>query len=456
MRAPRLTVRITLSFAAGALVASGVLATATYFLTERFLVAQQEHNVLHQTYFNALAIHDGLLSSAPDIPGLLDTLPTGGDTNAVVEHRGRWYSSSLSVSRDALPGALRTRVLRGEVIRGWGDVGHQPVLIVGVPLPGVAGAYFQVADESGLARTLATLRDVLLGTAAGVTILGAGAGVWASRRLTAPIRAVAGAAQRISGGDLTTRLPAESDAELAGLVDSFNAMVDSLYERIQRDARFAADVSHELRSPLTTLSTSLSVLKGRRDELSSRGRDALDLLAEEVTRFQRLVEDLLEISRADAMNDGVARVPVRIGEFVSQLLSDPRYSNVSADLDPQVRDAVVVGDKRRLELVLRNLLDNAESYAGGATCVTVQPSSTGVAILVDDDGPGVPPADRNRIFERFTRGESNRRRASSGGTGLGLALVREHVRAFGGEVSVQDGPGGGARFVVELPLERAA
>lgn len=456
MRAPRLTVRITLSFAAGALVVSGVLATATYFLTERFLVAQQEHNVLHQSYFNALVIHGGLLSRTPDIPGLLDTLPTGGDTNAVVAHRGRWYSTSLSISRDALPAVLRTRVLKGQVIRAWADVGHQPVLIVGVPLTAVSGAYFQVADEAGLERTLATLRDVLLGTAAGVTILGAAAGVWASRRLTAPIRAVARAAHRISGGDLTTRLPGESDAELAGLVDSFNAMVDSLHDRIQRDARFAADVSHELRSPLTTLSTSLSVLKGRRDELSSRGRDALDLLSDEVARFQRLVEDLLEISRADASGDRMARVPVRISEFVLRLLSDPRYSGVTPDLDPRLRDAVVVGDTRRLEQVLRNLLDNAESYAGGATSVTLTSSPTGVAIFVDDAGPGVPPADRDRIFERFTRGQTNRRRASSSGTGLGLALVREHVRAFGGEVSVHDRPGGGARFVVELPLERAA
>jgi two-component system sensor histidine kinase MtrB len=449
----RLSVRITATFAAGALLVAVILAAGAYFLTSHFLIQQQERSALRQSLFSAAVVRDGLQAQAPDVPGLLDTLPSGAETNAVIEKSGRWYSSSLTVSRDALPDAVRRRVLAGEVVRAWGKSNAHPALVVGVALPAVDGAYFQLIDESALDRTLSVLRAVLLAAAVVATAAGASVGWWASRRLTAPLRTVAAAAERIAAGDLHTHLPSEIDGELAGLVTSFNAMVDALRGRIERDARFAGDVSHELRSPLTTLSTSLSVLQGRRDELSERGRGALDLLAFEVSRFQRLVEDLLEISRSDAGEATSEREPVRICELVLNLLADARYGDIKTDIDSRLLDSVVIGDKRRLEQALRNLLDNAEAHAGGATCVAVQPSPSGVALIVDDAGPGVPVEERDRIFDRFARGRTARRRGSAGGTGLGLALVREHAQAHGGEVAVCDRPGGGARFVIELPAE---
>jgi two-component system, OmpR family, sensor histidine kinase MtrB len=270
--------------------------------------------------------------------------------------------------------------------------------------------------------------------------------------LTAPLRAVAAATRRLAGGNLDTTLPAERDRELSVLVDSFNTMVATLRARIERDARFAADVSHELRSPLTTLSTSLNVLQGRRNELSERGRSALDLLAVELVRFQRLVEDLLEISRADAEALHSESEPVRIGELILNLLEQPQYATVSADLDSSAIDAVIEGDKRRLQQVLRNLLDNAATHAGGATRVSAHARGDAVTVFVDDLGPGIAPDERERIFDRFTRGRGAARRASQSGTGLGLALVFEHVRAHGGRVWATDTPEGrGARFAVELP-----
>jgi signal transduction histidine kinase len=432
-----------------------ILAAGAYFLTSHVLVQQQERSALRQTLFNAAVVRNGLEAQTPDVPGLLDTLPSGAETNAVIEKSGRWYSSSLTVSRDALPQAVRRRTLAGQVVRAWSTSNGHPALVVGVALPAVDGAYFQLTDESALDRTLSVLRAVLLAAAVVAALAGALVGWWASRRLTAPLRAVAAAAERIAVGDLHTHLPSETDGELAGLVTSFNAMVDALRGRIERDARFAADVSHELRSPLTTLSTSLAVLRGRRNELSERGQGALDLLSFEVNRFQRLVEDLLEISRSDAGESAADPEPVRICELVLKLLSEPRYQEIKTDIDSRLLDSVVLGDKRRLEQALRNLLDNAETHAGGATCVAVLPHPTGLAVIVDDAGPGVPVEERDRIFDRFARGRNARRRGSAGGTGLGLALVREHARAHGGEVTVCDRPGGGARFVIELPAKQA-
>jgi two-component system sensor histidine kinase MtrB len=447
---PGLSVRITAMFTFGALLISGAIAAGVSFATGRFLLSQQERNVLHQTYVNAAIVRARLSGPNPNIPELLDALTTGGSAQTVISTGGRWYSSSLLVSRDTLPSQLRNATLRGSVETQWTRLNGIPELAVGVPLPAVQSAYFQVTDESSLQRTLSIVGSVLIAAAAVTTAAGAGVGWWASRRLTAPLRAVTAAAERISSGDLGTRLPDTRDPDIAGLASSFNTMVTTLRDRMDRDARFAANVSHELRSPLTTLTTSLGLLEARRDELSPRGRDALALLGNEVRRFDRLVDDLLEISRADTQTGIADAEPVRIGELLLHLLHEPPYATVHTEFRNGALAAAVIGDKRRLQQVLRNLLDNAEMHAGGAKQVTVTATATTVDIDVDDAGPGVPEAERHRIFDRFARGRTASR-TSAGGSGLGLALVAEHVRLHGGSVSVSSSPFGGARFTVSLP-----
>jgi signal transduction histidine kinase len=452
----RLSLRITVAFAVGGLLVSTAVALSAYLFTYHFLVRQQEHDALRQSYLGAAIVRDRLRTGETDVPEILDSLApdtTSVPAEAVVYADNRWFSSSLLVSRDTLPQSLRTTVLGGSAALMWTRVGATDQVVVALPIPAVGAAYFNVIDESSLARTLATLRSILLTAASATTAAGAALGWWASRRLTRPLRAVTTASAEIGAGRLDTRLGEEDDADLSGLVHSFNAMADSLRDRLERDARFTADVSHELRSPLTTLRTSLAVLEGRRDELSERGRSALDLVAGEIGRFDRLVEDLLEISRFDADAAAVDLEPVRICELVLNLLSQPEYDGVPADADAAALGALVLGDKRRLEQVLRNLLDNARIHAGGAVCVAVHRATPDrVRLVVEDAGPGVPAADRMRIFERFARGSNARRRGSGGGSGLGLALVSEHVRALGGRVELTDRPGGGSCFAVDLPV----
>lgn len=449
---PRLSVRLTLAFALVALCASALVAGSAYAFTYRYLVQHQNTSAARQTFVNAATVRERLTSTGGDVPALIDALPIAPTSHVVIYHSGQWSSSSISVSRDALPSEVKSAALRGEPIRDWVSIERSPQLVVGVPLPAVGAAYFQTFDESELGRTLSVLRAIVLAAAAVTTLAGGFIGWRASRRLTAPLRAVAAAAERISAGDLTTRLPDEADAELAGLVDSFNEMVQTLRRRIERDARFAADVSHELRSPLTTLSTSLSVMQQRRDELSDRNRNALDLIAAELTRFERLVEDLLEMASADAGIAAAEGQQVLVCELVLNVLGRPEYAGVAADIDSSALDAAVLGDKRRLEQALRNLLDNAVAHAGGIERVAVERDGATIRVVIDDTGPGVPIADRERVFERFARGPRAGRRGSGGGTGLGLALVREHVTAHDGAVWVTDRPGGGARFVIELPV----
>src|SRR5690606_21127099 len=193
-------------------------------------------------------------------------------------------------------------------------------------------------------------------------------------------------------------------------------------ERIDRDARFASDVSHELRSPLTTLNASPDVLSNNRDEMPERAQQALDLLVLDMRRVTQLAEDLLEISRFDAGAvrlelDSVALVPTI--EAAVQMVSG---SAVPVEADPELEDLLVACDKRRLMRILANFLDNARKYADGATGVYVEshgaddigPAPTG-RIAVEDNGPGVPESERARIFDRFKRRDQCGSRGTEGG-----------------------------------------
>jgi signal transduction histidine kinase len=268
------------------------------------------------------------------------------------------------------------------------------------------------------------------------------------------------AAKAIAGGRLDTRLQATDDPDLALITSSFNDMARALQNRVERDARFASDVSHELRSPLMTLSASVEVMQARRDEMPERARAALDLLVADVSRFQGLVEDLLEISRFDAGAIRLEKEEFSVAEFVRQAIAVSVAPTTSLFVEPSAQDLIISGDRRRLARVLANLIDNGTSYGGGNLEISVlvqdvSPFQTQVHIVVEDHGPGVIPEERQLIFERFARGAAAGRRSGSEGAGLGLSLVEEHVKLHGGRIWVEDRHDGapGARFVIELPAE---
>jgi signal transduction histidine kinase len=353
------------------------------------------------------------------------------------------------MSRDSIPVTMRRLVRSGGAGRQRVTLRGDPVLIVGVPIPAVGAEYFQVFSLSEFEDTVGVIRRSLLGAGAATTLLAALLGFWASRRVLRPLTDVSAAAERIAEGDVERRLQATDDPDLARLADSFNRMVDALAERMRRDARFASNVSHELRSPLTTVVTGSELLANQRDQLPERLRPAIDLLAADVARFQRLVEELLELNSTEAA-DEVVLEPVSLGDLVCRHTRSPDGSALTIDMPPNVADLIVVTDARRFDRVLGNLLDNAETHGGGVTAVSVDVAGDEVRVRVDDAGPGVREEHRERIFERFYRGPLAGRRETGTGTGLGLALVAEHVRVLGGEVHVEDAPGGGARFVVVL------
>jgi signal transduction histidine kinase len=272
-----------------------------------------------------------------------------------------------------------------------------------------------------------------------------------------PLLEVSEAAALIAQGELSTRLVVtRADEEVQQLTESFNLMVSRLVERLERDARFASDVSHELRSPLTTLATTASVLNQHRDELSPAGQESLNLLLADLSIFQALVEDLLEMARTDAGAVPLDIETVKSVELVRQSVrsASSRHALVEPPVEvaPETGDPLVQVDRRRFERVMTNLIDNAHRYANGAVAVRLILEDGQLAINVDDNGSGVALEERDHVFERFFRGRAAHDRGIARGTGLGLALVRDHVLAIGGTIRILESPEGGARFQILLPI----
>lgn len=437
----------TFVFALLALVVSVSLAIGTYLTARYYLIDQRELTASRQSFADASVVRDGLLTTGAQVSSVLDTASPPPGSVLLIRRDGNFYSSSLKQAPDIIPADLRALVDGGQAGLAWGRLNSDPVVMVGVPIPAVDAQFFEVAPTVELDSTLRTLAIVLgiftLLTTAGGAVIGRAA----SARVVAPLNDVAGAAARIATGEMATRLAPTSDPDLAVIVGSFNTMVEALDERISRDARFAADVSHELRSPVTTLMASVEMLSANSADLPDRAATTVGLLASEVGRLHRSLEHLLELARLDA---GVAlrdTVVVDIRELVEFALEQ---GHRTVDVDgPAYGTALVRVDKLVLNRVLVNLFDNADLHGGGLTAVRIVTTDATVEVSVEDRGPGVPDEEKARVFDRFVRSGA---RGSRPGSGLGLSLVAETMTALGGAVWCDDTPGGGATFVITLPL----
>lgn len=448
---PRLRTRIVVGVGAVALLLSTGLGLITYLTVRSNLLEERQTNAANQLAANAQLLASALRTTGVDETQLLGSLRPQVRSRPFLLRNDEWFTASLQLQPEELPSSLMEQLMNsgGSRQRFWD--GDELLLAVGIALPEDDGVYIEVFSLAELNNTLATLRNTLLLAGVAATAVGSGLGLLIARRATAPLYRVSSAAREIAGGHLDTRLDSSADRDLQHLTASFNQMADSLQNRIETERRFASDVSHELRSPLTTLLTSVAVLENRRHELSADGQEALDLLTADTQRFRHMVNDLIEIAKHDA---GIAELSwshARAADFILSVLRRLRVDEKLIVVDESAETAAVRIDERRLERTLANLIENAAFYGNDATCVSVAADDHHVRIAVEDRGPGIPPDERDRIFDRFARGIHSRRRANLDGSGLGLALARENVALMGGRIWVDDREGGGARFVVELP-----
>lgn len=309
-----------------------------------------------------------------------------------------------------------------------------------------------VAPSDEVARGVDAVGEVLWVLLPGLVGVVALVAWWLSGRALRPVEAIRVEAEAIGGTTIHRRLPEPaSDDEIGRLARTMNAMLERLDQSARRQRQFVSDASHELRSPVTAMRTDLEVALQEGDE-ADWPRVAHAVLAEE-GRLETLLGDLLVLASDDESATAAAHATtVDLALVVAEEAARSRPVPVLVDLadDEDLEAFVVAGVAPRLGRAVTNLVDNACRHATSAVRVTLRRDGARVRLLVDDDGPGVPPSDRERIFERFTRLDDSRAR-DRGGAGLGLAVVRSVVTRHGGFVWADQSPLGGARFTVELP-----
>ena len=433
-----------------ALALSVTLALLAYQLTRNALVDDRQHRATTQAYLNARLLRGSLRAAQADVGAILSSLEGNSGSSAMAMVDARWYAGSVGYGPDDLPSSLAEAVAEGETGSQTALVDDTPHVVVGVPIAEFDARYFELVPLDDIDDALADLARGLTAAALLATLAGAVAGWYASGRVLRPLGRMADAAGEIAAGDLRARVDALGDPDLEPLQNSFNRMADSVQERIEREHRFTSDVSHEVRSPVAAMLSAIQIARRRRDDPVAVD-DALGQLEDRTRAFHQLVVDLLEISRVDA---GVAELdaePVDLRALAAAVLADADRGDTPVETDPAV-PRTIMADRRRLGRMLINLVENADRYGGGVTCIRLTADADVVRIAVEDDGPGVPEHERRHVFGRFARGETARNGPTSG-TGLGLALVAEHARLHGGRVWVEEARAGGARVVIELPRE---
>ncbi|WP_372446228.1 sensor histidine kinase [Streptomyces chrestomyceticus] len=325
----------------------------------------------------------------------------------------------------------------------------------GAPKPSglIVYAEFALTDEQADIAALVTAAQAGALPALALAVVPA---LFAARRVLRPVRRLREAAERITSGELDTRSPVTGRDELADLTVTFNEMAralekdDAELRRMEANARrFAADVSHELRTPLAAMTAVTEVLDEDAARLDPDTADAVRLISDETTKLARMVEDLIEVSRFDAGAADLLLDEIDVAVALRKTLQLRGWQD-------QVETALPEGlrvrlDPRRIDVVVANLVGNALRHGGAPVRLTAHTTPGRLRIDVADQGPGIDPEALPYVFDRFYKADAARARSS--GSGLGLAIAMENVRLHGGTLHAANGPGGGAVFTVELPLD---
>ena len=371
----------------------------------------------------------------------------------------------------SFPDELRERVRSSDLVEyqyikmRYEDREDTNVLVAGrkiaIPKSGNYEMYL-VYSLNNQNRTLTIIQNALFLTGFALIFL-IGLITWlVVRQVVRPVREAAAIAQKFTQGDFSQRMKVESSDEIATLGTAFNDMALSLESQISRlenlsrvQQRFVSDVSHELRTPLTTLRMASEVIYSQKDSFDPTITRSSELLVAQLDRFERLLEDLLEVSRFDAEVAVLEPVDFDLISLIERCIQDVRASAhddvISITIDHLTAQLMIKADIRRVERIMRNLLSNALDHAEEKPInVTVIATRTEVAVGVRDFGTGIEASALSRIFDRFWRADPSRARVR-GGTGLGLSIALEDARLHNGELDAWGAPGEGAHFVLTLP-----
>ncbi|GAA2244025.1 HAMP domain-containing sensor histidine kinase [Promicromonospora sukumoe] len=333
------------------------------------------------------------------------------------------------------------------------EIGRVWFVVVPVTVPDrqEVGAYVMAsALDQSLAAEYDVMRTYAIVCCVALVLLGFFAWLVVSRLLR-PLRQLSATATRVTETDLSQRVPVATDDDLGELAGAFNTMLDRLSTAIETQRRFLDDAGHELRTPLTVLRGHLEVLD---PDDPADVRETRDLLLDETSRMGQIVEELVLLAKAER-SDFVTLAPVDLGRFTDDVHDKAGALGARRWVVDARADVEVAADAHRLTQAVLQLADNAVKFTGAddqvgiGTQVFDGPSGRTVRLWVRDTGPGVPPEEADRIFDRFARGSTT---GGVPGSGLGLAIVRAIAQGHGGDVVVERSDGGGARFVMTWPV----
>ncbi|MGV0850902.1 MtrAB system histidine kinase MtrB [Mycolicibacterium phlei] len=370
-----------------------------------------------------------------------------------------------------VPEALRDFVKAGQVSYQYAtvhtDTFSGPALIVGSPTssPVTNLELYLIFPLNNEESTIALVRGTM--ATAGVVLLGllAAIALLVARQIVLPVRSASRIAERFAEGHLTERMPVRGEDDMARLAVSFNDMAESLHRQITQleefgnlQRRFTSDVSHELRTPLTTVRMAADLIHDHSEDLDPALRRSIELMVNELDRFESLLNDLLEISRHDAGVAELAVEAVDLRNIVRSALDNVGHLAEDAGIELIVElppgEVIAEVDPRRVERILRNLIANAIDHAEHKPVrIRMAADEDTVAVTVRDYGVGLRPGEEKLVFSRFWRADPSRVRRS-GGTGLGLAISIEDARLHQGRLEAWGEPGRGACFRLTLPLVR--
>jgi two-component system OmpR family sensor kinase/two-component system sensor histidine kinase BaeS len=379
--------------------------------------------------------------------GMMTGGMVGGDMLTMMGHRLVLADASGTVVADTANQLIGLRLPDNDLAHGT------PIVVNGRQVGTLLIATLDVpASPINQFRRSVGVSVLISGGIAGVIALLMGSLLFF--QVTLPMRRLSRAAQGIAAGDLSQRVPT-SDDEVGQVAHSFNTMAESLQRLEQQRQNMVADIAHELRTPLSIIQGNVEAML---DGVLPASPEELESIHQETILLNRLIGDLRTLSLAEAGQLALDKQPVDVGEVVTRVAEKYRLrteeQNVTLSVQVAPNLPQVSADAGRIEQALVNLTENALRYgasdAGGRVTLGARAVADGVEAWVSDTGPGIAPEDLPHVFERFWRSEKSRNR-QTGGSGIGLALVKQLIEAHGGRVSVESTPGHGATFRVMLP-----
>jgi signal transduction histidine kinase len=383
---------------------------------------------------------------------------------AAVRYRrdGRWTErGATDLEHLALTNGLLATILRADGSQAGGDgegpepapgERHQSVVVAGEAVGTLriapVGGGLLTPEDVDLRESLDRLHMAAGAIAVGIALLAA---LLLAQTLSAPLRRIRSAARSMEAGDLDARVAPGGDPEVRAVGQALNSLAEGLALEEEARKESVADLAHELRTPVGGL---LARVEAAQDGVLEDHDANLEGMHAEVVRLSRLLDDLAKLADAERPGLLLDKRPVDLAAIAASEAEQaaPRFQQAGVDLDLDLRPAELAGDPDRLAQIVSNLLSNAVRYTerGGRVALRVAPRDGAVVLEVRDTGIGIGAEDLSHIFERFWRADRSRSRAT-GGTGVGLAIVRELAAAHGGSVEVESEPGRGSRFRLRIP-----